>query len=193
MYKGNQEMNWYSERFELMNIALNSFVQTGRIDRSQLEVFNEINERAKEDQFRILNQPYLSLNDQRVLFGAFRNISQSTEIMKVRLQNASKIGENPTTAKISLELAPLYLALGSYIDDFFNKKEIFDSNNIFLFSRNLYKKAKKHGLLKDASSQLTDLRIAPSVVEAFAETFTNNVSQEIEIEEEVTTQNEDSN
>lgn len=185
-------MSSYSERFELVNTALNSFVRTGRIDRAQLEVFNEISERAKQDQFRILNQPYLSLNDQRVLFGAFRNISQSTEMMKVRLQNASKIGENPMTAEISLELAPLYLALGSYIDDFFTKKEIFDSNKIFLFSRNLYKKAKKYGFLKDTSSQLKELRIAPSVVEAFVETFVNSVSQEIEIEEEVTTLNEGS-
>jgi len=186
-------MSWYSERFGLVNTTLGSFVRAGRIDGSQLEVFSEINERAKEDQFRVLNQPYLSLNDQRIMFGVFRNISQSTEIMKVRLQNASKIGENPITAEMSLKLAPLYLALGSYIDDYFSKKEIFDSDKIALFSRNLYKKAKKHGFLKDTSSQLKDLGIAPSIIKAFAETFANNVSQEIEIEEEVTTQNEDSN
>ena len=189
----NLEMNSYSEQFELVNAALDSFVQTGKIDGAQIEVLNEISERAKGDQFRILNQPYLSINDQRVLFSAFRNISQSTEIMKVRLQNASKIGENPTTAEVSLELTPLYLALGSYIDDFSNKKEVFDSDKIFLFSRNLYKKAKKFGFLKDTSSQLEELRIAPSIVDDFVETFTNNVSQEIEIEEEVAILNEDSN
>ena len=187
------EMGWYSEHFDRVDTTLKSFVQKGKIDTAQLEVLNEISERAKADQFRILNQSSLSLSDQRILFSSLININQSTDVMKSRLKNASMIGENPTTAEISLDLIPLYQEIGNYIDDFFSKKEIFNSEKLFLFSRNLYKKAKKYNFLKDTSSQLRALKISSSIITSFAETFANNVNHEIEINDEVTNLNEDSN
>jgi hypothetical protein len=186
-------MGWYSEHFDRVDTTLKSFVQKGKIDTAQLEVLNEISERAKADQFRILNQSSLSLSDQRILFSSLININQSTDVMKSRLKNASMIGENPTTAEISLDLIPLYQEIGNYIDDFFSKKEIFNSEKLFLFSRNLYKKAKKYNFLKDTSSQLRALKISSSIITSFAETFANNVNHEIEINDEVTNLNEDSN
>jgi len=183
----------YVTAFDSIENVLNRFVQDARIDHSQLALFDRIIDRSSEDEVRILNNSYISLNEQRALFGAFRNIKISTKMMKNRLENACKFHENPTTVEIALEIIPIYQNLSRYLDDFLDRKEIYELDKICLFSRSLYKKSKQLGFSQDTSSQLKEIGISPELVGEFVEEFTVNVSKELELDEEIGFQDESAN
>ena len=56
-----------------------------KIDESKLGFLDSIINQSNRDQIHILNNAYLSLDEQTTLFGALRNISQATLMMKERL------------------------------------------------------------------------------------------------------------
>jgi len=185
-------MKRYYDDFAIIEKTLGGFADTGIIGVSQLDVFDSIIEKSNADQIKILNNTYLTLNDQRILFGVFRNISETSRIMKSRLEQAYSIGENPTTTEAALEIMPLFFNLSDYIDDFFNKIEIFDSDKIFMFSRNLYKKAKKLGFSQDSSTQLKEIGVSTTQIKKFVEKFNEHIVNELELEEEVGSADENS-
>jgi hypothetical protein len=164
---------------------LNGFVEAHQIDVTKLNIFDIIIERSRSDQFRILNNAYLSLDDQRTLFGAFRNISEISGIMKSQLKEAHAIGENPTTAELALEIMPSFITLSQYLDDVLAKKEIYDPDKIFLFSRNLYKKSKQLGFFKNTFSQLKEIKLSKIEVKQFFNKFNEKITTELELQEEV--------
>lgn len=178
-------MKGYYADFQLIEKTLDGFADTGKIDALKLDIFDSVIKRSNTDQIRILNNTFLNLNDQRILFGVFRNISETSRIMKSRLEQAYSISENPTTVEVALEIMPLFYNLSGFIDDFFNKMEIFDSEKIFIFSRNLYKKAKKLGFSQDTSSQLKEIGLSATHIKKFVDKFNENIISELELEEEV--------
>jgi len=177
-------MNWYTETFGNVSELLSSFISSSHIDASKLGIFDEVIEKSREDQMIVINHSYLSIGHQRVLFSALYNISQSMDVMKKRMVYAHKISENPSTAELSLELIPHLENVSTYIDQYLNDNKIPDEDKLFTFSRNLYKKSKKLGFTKDASSQLKEVGITVSEIESFSDSFTENVYNEIEIDEE---------
>jgi hypothetical protein len=164
---------------------LNGFVEAHQIDITKLNIFDVIIESSRSDQFKILNNAYLSFDDQRTLFGAFRNISEVSGIMKSRLKEAHRIGENPTTAELALEIMPSFITLSQYLDDVLAKKEIYNLRKIFLFSRSLYKKAKQLGFYKNSFSQLKEINLSKVEVEQFINKFNEKIITELELQEEV--------
>jgi len=185
-------MKRYYDDFTIIEKTLRGFTDTGIIGVSQLDVFDSIIEKSNADQIKILNNTYLTLNNQRILFGVCRNISETSRIMKSRLEQAYSTGENPATAEAALEIMPLFFNLSDYIDDFFNKLEIFDSDKIFMFSRNLYKKAKKLGFSQESSTQLKEIGVSTTQIKKFVEKFNENIVNELELEEEVGSLDENS-
>jgi len=175
----------YTSTFGLLENMVNCFIRTASIDQSQLTLFDGIIEKSNEDSFRVLNNSYISLNEQRTLFGAFRNINLSLKIMKNRLKYAYKLNENPITAENALEIMPLYLNLSKYLDDYLDTNEINELEKICLFSRNLYKKAHQLGFYQDSSSQLREIGVSTKLVDEFIDEFTAKISEELELDEEI--------
>jgi hypothetical protein len=172
---------------------LHGFVEAHQIDVTKLNLFDGIIERSRTDQFRILNNSYLSLDDQRTLFGAFRNISEISGTMKSRLKEAQIMGENPTTAELAFELMPSFITLSQYLDDVLAKKEIYNPSKIFLFSRSLYKKGKQLGFYKNTSSQLKEIKLSKVEVVQFINKFNEKIITELELQEEVGSADDHSN
>ena len=182
-------MTYVSEVIGLGNL-LRDFINTGIIDVSKLDSINSIISKSNSDQIKVLNNAYLSPNEQIILFGALRNISQTTSIMKSKLEYAHSIGENPTAAEMAFELIPIINTLSSYIDDFFNNREIYDLPKLELFSRSLYKKAQKMNFAKDVSSQLEEEGIREPQIESFVKKFGENIIYELELEDELDIEDE---
>lgn len=184
-----------SYRHELINIRgmLSEFTKKGKIDASQLDLMDNIIKMSAEDQFRVLNRSSLSLDAQRSFFGAIRNVNIAMASMKAKLAEASVKHENPTTAELALELLPSVLNLVPYIDEFHDNAKVRQLNNVSRFSRILYKKAKTLGFSKDRMSQLKEAGVTTEQVEAFIDSFDKNVALELDMEEEVSSSDEDSN
>jgi trehalose-6-phosphatase len=186
-------MTNYESNFKFITKTLNGFVEARQIDVSKLNVFDGVIEKSRSDQFKILNNSYLSLNDQRTIFGAFRNISDISETMKIRLKEAHKTGDNPTTAELALEIMPSFITLSQYLDDILAKKEVYNTEKIFLFSRNLYKKSKQLGFFKNAAAQLKEIKLSRGDIEQFFKKFNDTVTTELELQEEVGSPDDNSN
>jgi hypothetical protein len=172
---------------------LSEFTKKGKIDASQLDLMDNIIKMSAEDQFRVLNRSSLSLDAQRSFFGAIRNVNIAMASMKAKLAEASVKHENPTTAELALELLPSVLNLVPYIDEFHDNAKVRQLNNVSRFSRILYKKAKTLGFSKDRMSQLKEAGVTTEQVEAFIDSFDKNVALELDMEEEVSSSDEDSN
>lgn len=183
----------YSDEFDKIENLFSGFIDTKKIDESKLQYLDSIIKQSNTDQLHILNNAYLSLEEQTTIFGALRNISQTTLLMKERLISASKIGENPTTAEIAFDLIPFIQNVSIYIDDFFDNKEIYNLEKLEIFSRNLYKKAKKLGFSKDISSQIQEEGLTEPQISGFIEKFSEKVINELDLGEEIGTEDESIN
>jgi len=182
-------------RQELISIRdmLKVFVERGKIDTDQLTLMDELIKRSAQDQFKVLNNAYLSLDAQRSYFGAIRNINVSMSCIKAKLEDASARHENPTTAELALELLPSFFNLVPYIDEFLDEAKATKAENVSRFSRILYRKAKLFGFSKDMISQLNEAGVTKTQIKNFIDKFNQNVASELDIEEEVSSNNEDSN
>ncbi len=176
----------YSYKQELVAIQgmLNSFIKTKVIDVKQLSKMDSVIKRSEEDQIRTLNSS-MPLDIQRTVFGAVRNIHTTVKAMKGRLLTASARHENPTTAEKALEMMEILSNVAHSIDVFANERRITDAKDIEKLSRILYRKAKSFGFSEDQQTQLREAGITEIQVESFINHFGNNLSQELDIEEEV--------
>ena len=178
-------MQSYKVELATIQRMLEEFVESGKIDAGKLSLLDKIIKWSEEDQFRVLNKSYLSLNAQRSFFGAIRNVNVSLKSMKERLKGAADIHENPKIAELALELMPSFFNLAPFIDSF-NSGEVSakKAENVSKFSRILYKKAKSFGFSQDTITQLREAGITESQVKSFVDNFSKNVALELEIEEE---------
>lgn len=183
----------YEQELASVQVMLKGFSGKGIINVMQLHLMDKIIKWSEEDQFRILNDASLSLDEQRAIFGGIRNINVAMRSMKERLEQASEKRENPTTAELALELMPSFSTLFPEIDAFFNEKKTMDVEYFSKFSRILYRKAKSLGFSKDVASQLSEAKITRSQVKAFLENLKKNIAVELDIEEEVSSSDDSNN
>jgi hypothetical protein len=182
----------YKQNINRVQEMLNGFVKTKVIDIKQLTKLDSLIKQSEQDQIRTLNSS-LPLDIQRTMFGAVRNMNTSIKGMKERLRTASLRHENPTTAEQALEMMEILSNVAYCIDAYSNERRITDVKDIEKLSRILYRKAKHFGFSEDPQTQLRDAGITVSQVESFIDHFDNNLSQEIDIEEEVHSNLESSN
>jgi hypothetical protein len=188
-----KQMRKYEQELTNIQQMLKGFIKSGTIDTKRLSLMNNLINWSEEDQFKILNNASLSLDEQRPIFGAVRNINVAMKSMKERLELASEKHENPKTAELALELMPSFFTLVPEIDAFLHEKRGIDLEYVSKFSRILYRKANSLGFSKDVASQLSEAKITHSQVKTFLENLKKNVTVELDIEEEVTSTDESSN
>ena len=186
--KRTEGMRSYREEIFTIQKMLKEFVDSGRIEANKLDVMDNIIRWSEEDQIKILNNSYIPLYAQRSFFGAIRNVNISMKSMKKRLVRASSQHENPATAEQALELIPSFLNLAPHIDSLLSENAFPTKvENVFKFSRILYRKAAAFGFSQDAASQLKEAGVTDSQIESFLDCFSKNISLELDIEEEVST------
>jgi len=179
-------MRSYKQELIKIEKMLRGFLESGSIDASQLNLMDDIIEWSKEDQVKVVNNSFLPLGAQISFFSAIRNVNISLKSMKEKLKVASIKHENPTTAELALELMPSFFNLVPYLDLFF-KGNVYPIKveNVFTFSRILYRKAKSFGFYEDPISQLKEAHVTKPQIESFIDSFRKNVALELDIEEEV--------
>jgi len=170
---------------------LGDFKQKGIIDEAKLNPLDELIRLSYADQFRILNTPWLSLDEQRSLFGAIRNVHTTAKTLKARLAAASERHENPTMADLSFEVTESLSNLAPYIDECFTRGQVSQISSINELSRILYKKAKRFGFLEDSATQFKTLEIGPEELKSFTDRLNQNIQSETDIDEDVGSTNED--
>jgi hypothetical protein len=179
---------------ELHNVqkTLNGFREKGIVDTKRLNCLDNIIKWSEEDQVKVLNNASLTLDEQMSIFGAVRNVNVAMRSMKERLELAAQKHENPTTAELALELIPSFRTLVPDIDAFFGGERV-DLEYVAKFSRILYRKANALGFSRDLVSQLKEAGVKQSQVKTFLESLKKNVAVELDIEEEVSSTDENSN
>ena len=173
---------YYVEGCEKLRRMLKSFLTNG-IDEAHLEPLDALVTSSQIDEVKVLNS-YQPLPQQRVLFGALRNIYNTTDEMRAKLKIARAIHENPKTVERALELVDSLCAIAPYIDDFLSKGKTEESAKINELSRILYKKASHLGFYKDTNTQLRQAQIAEGEVEDFFKKLTENIEIEVETTDE---------
>ena len=187
-------MRSYKQEVLTIQNMLEKFVDSGKIEAKNLDLMDNIIRWSEEDQIKVLNNSYLPLHAQRSFFGAIRNMNITLKKMKERLKGASSSHENPTSAELCIEILPSLSNLAPYIDSLMNQNALpTEFKNVLEFSRILYKKATNLGFSQDVASQLKEAGITSSQIESFLDRFNKNVALELEIEEEVSSSNENSN
>jgi len=177
-------MDGYAKGVEKVQRTLCDFKQKGTIDGAKLDPLDQLIRSSETDQLRILNTPRLSLDQQRAMFGAMRNICNTTKMMKRKLMAASQRHENPTTADLSLEMIQSLLNLAPYVDAYVIRGRVDDVKIINEFSRILHKKAKYLGFSEDVATQLKEINITTSEVRNFIERLNQNIDHETDTDED---------
>ena len=183
----------YAYKQDLIEIRqmLAVFVKTKFIETKQLSKMDPLINKSEEDQFRTLSYSF-SLDVQRTIFGAVRNINMTVKCMKEKLKDASAKHENPTTAEKALEIMEtlnnLVFCLNAYESGYMESS----LSEIDEYSRILYRKAKAFGFSESLETQLREAGITNSQIESFIGSFDSNLAQELDIEEEVQSNSESS-
>jgi hypothetical protein len=175
-------------------MVLHQFTKSGVIDKSKLGAFNELAQTAYADELRILNSPRLTLDDQRSLFGAVRNVHVAAKSMRDRLSTASQRHENPVTANQALEVCESLFNLSPYIDGYLKSGKVPERRTINDISRMLYKKAKRYGFSEDAATQFKALNIGSDDIQNFTKKLEEKIQAEVDADDDdVGSVNEGSN
>ena len=161
---------------------LRSFLERG-IEVRELRLMDRLIKSSEIDQVKILNS-YLSLAEQRALFGATRTIYNIIKVMKEKLKIARETHENPTTIELSLEIIEYLSNVAPYIDEFVIHGETENIDRIHELSRILYRKANYLGFYQDIETQLKEARITEDEVKTFVEKLNENIELEMETEDE---------
>ena len=175
-------MFYYVETCGKVQKMLKAFLANG-IDEAHLEPLDDMVTSTQIDEVRVLNS-YQPLPQQRVLFGALRNIHNAVNEMRAKLKIARAIHENPKTIERALEMLDSLCAIAPYIDDFLSKGKTQDITRINELSRHLYRKANRLGFYQDMNTQLKDAQIAEGEVEDFFKKLTENIELEVETTDE---------
>lgn len=173
----------YAAQMQNIRSMLFRFKQRGVIDKNALKPLDELIQLSYADQIKVLNTPILTLDQQRALFGAIRNMHTTAKTMREKLATASEKHENPTTADLSLEVTESMLTLTPYIDNFFSRGEMPRLRTINDFSRILHKKATHFGFTEDIATQFKALNIGPTEIKSFTEKLNQNIQAETDIDE----------
>lgn len=159
-------------------------MKSGVIETSKLEVFDELSRTAYGDELRILNSTRLTLDDQRSLFGAVRNMHITAKAMKVKLANASQKHENPTTAGRALTVCETMFNLSHYVDVYMKSGEVPERRTLKDLSLMLYKKAKQAEFSEDAATQFKELQITPAEISNFTKKLGESIETQIDADSE---------
>ncbi len=174
----------YASRVENIQHILLDFRRNRVIDKAKLSPLDEFAKASYADQVRVLNSTRLAVDQQRALFGAIMNMHTAIKTMKARLEIASEIHENPTTAELSLELIENLSNVAIGLDGFFIRDRMPQIRSFNETSRALYKKAKQLGFSEDDSSQFAALGIEPKDVSNFTENLNKNIRAHTDIDED---------
>jgi len=186
-------LSTYVQRIQGIETTLERFSKSGKIDVTELKAFDELATAAYEAQLKILNRS-ISVDEQRSLFGAVRNIRQIAKTMKESLLTASQRHENPETADRALEVCENLSAVAKIIDGYFVSGRPPDGTTLNTVSRNAYKKAKRYGFSEDTETQLKALNIGSDEIAAFTKKISKNLEEATDADDEcVVSVNEGSN
>jgi hypothetical protein len=187
------KLRTYAERISAIQAVLEQFSKRGVIDKTKLNPLDELAQRAYGDQLRILNKPQLSLDDQRSLFGAARNMQMAAKTMKSRLSTASERKENPITADQALEVCRSLSDLAFYVDEYFVKGHVTAKRTMNDVSRALYKKARRYGFSEDTATQIRELNISSEELKSFTKKLEENIRVQTDVDEDSGSENESRN
>jgi len=165
-------------------MMLRDFLEHG-IEVTELRLLDRLIKSSEIDQIRILNS-YLSLVEQRALFGAMRNIYNIARAMKEKLIIARETHENPTTLELPIEIMQHLSNVAPCIDEFVIHGKTGDIGRINELSRILYRKANYLGFYQDMETQFKDANITEEEVKTFVEELHKNIELEMETEDETT-------
>lgn len=172
----------YVEGCERLRRMLNTFLRQG-IDEAHLEPLDDLIKSSQIDEIKVLNS-YQPISQQRILFGALRNIFNIANEMRTKLRTARANHENPTTVERALEVVESLCTIAPYIDEFLIQGKTKESAEINELSRFLYRKAKHLGFYQDFGTQLKHAQIAENEVENFFKELTENMELELETTDE---------
>jgi hypothetical protein len=172
----------YVEGCERLRKMLNTFLVSG-IDEVHLEPLDDLIKSSQIDEVKVLNSPQ-PLSQQRVLFGALRNIHGTTDEMRAKLRIARAIHENPKTVERALEMIDSLCVVAPYIDEFLTEGGTKESEKINELSRALYRKANRLGFYQNLDTQLKQARISENDVGDFVKKLTENIEIEVETTDE---------
>lgn len=175
-------MFFYVETCEKLQRMLKTFLVNG-IDEAHLEPLDDMVTSSQIDEVKVLNS-YQPLPQQRILFGALRNIYNTADEMRAKLKIARAIHENPKTIERALEMLDSLCAIAPYIDEFLSKGRTEEIARINELSRLLYRKANRLGFYQDMNAQLKHAQIAEGEVEDFFKKLTENIELEVETTDE---------
>jgi len=178
-------LSGYAKMIYNVQTILLDFKQKGIIDSTKLGPLDELIHSSKTDQLRILNISKLSIDQQRSLFGAVRNIYSASKVMKTKLVTASERHENPTTADLSLEMIQSLSSLATYVDVYMTRGWVDSTDRMNEFSRIVYKKAKYLGFSEDIATQFREVNITSNEVKTFVEQLNQNIDLETDADEDV--------
>jgi len=177
-----EELFNYVEGCERLRRMLNTFLRQG-IDEAHLEPFDDLIKSSQIDEIKVLNS-YQPISQQRVLFGALRNIYNIANEMRAKLRIARAIHENPKTVERALEMVESLCTIAPYIDGFLIQGKTKESEKINELSRVLYRKANHLGFYQDLDTQLKHAQIAENEVKNFFKELTENIELEVETTDE---------
>jgi hypothetical protein len=172
----------YAEDCEKLRRMLDNFLVNG-IDEAHLEPLDNLIKSSEIDEIKVLNS-YQPLSQQRVIFGALRNIYNASDKMREKLRIARSIHENPKTVELALEMVESLCVIAPYIDEFLNQGRTKYGEKINDLSRALYRKANRLGFYHDLGTQLKHDQIAENEVEDFFKKLAENIEIEVETTDE---------
>lgn len=172
----------YVEGCERVHKMLNAFLVNG-IDEDHLEPLDVLINSSQIDEVKVLNS-YQSLSQQRTLFGAFRNIHNTSDEMRTKLRVAHAIHENPKTVERALEMMESLCAIAPYIDEFLTHGRTKESDKVNDLSRALYRKANRLGFYQNLDTQLKNAQIDENEVKDFMKKLTENIEIDVETTDE---------
>lgn len=164
-------------------LTLERFISERKIKKEDVEkTFKYSINKTIEKQFRILSDGRLSLESQRVMFGALRTLRNVIDVMYIALLKAEERHENPTTAERCNEVISLVVDVANQVEKFDPYK---DSNeekleSIFNISRNLRKKASDVGFSKSINDELKEISMKPDEINKFINSLNQTIQNKLE-------------
>lgn len=169
---------------------LDSFVQSRRIVPEKMTAIDTLVDTSFKNQVAVLNDNLLMIKDQRILFGALRNIKNITKIMGESLKTANARKENPVTAEVCLGIIPYMKNLSQALDNFFSgygkipvRYKIELLMKIKEFSRMLHKKAIHFGFPKKTIDE-QEINMDKNEMRKFIDDYSTELELSTEIDEE---------
>lgn len=167
-----------------ISLTLNRFISIRKISKDDVEkTFKEAMVKILEKQSMVLNDGRLSLEGQRVMFGALRAMKNVIDSMYISLLRAEERHENPTTAERCNEIVPFVMDVANQIARFNPYR---DSNeerldNIFNLSRTLRRKASVIGFSKSMDEELKEINLRPDEITNFIDSLSQTIENKLEM------------